>query len=391
MRILFISSRFPYPLEKGDKLRAYEFLKQLSKNHEVYLFALNDQDQPLDYGDLRLFCKHISVFTLSRKQIAWNLFRSIFTGKPFQVGYFHSNEARKKLDGLIAACKPHVIFNQLIRTAEYGREAQAVRVLDYMDAMSKGMERRLATDTFPLKLFVRWEYKRLLKYEREVALHYQQHLVISEQDAEALPITDKSKLRVIRNGVDEKFYFPKNLKKDFDLLFQGNMAYPPNIESAKFLALEIMPLVWKVRPETRLLISGATPVQAVLSLASEKVVIGGWEDDARNVYWRSKLLVAPMLISIGLQNKILQAMAMKTPVIMSELANNAIHAPASCAAVANGAQEFANSICALLDNQDRLEEMSENANRFVKENYSWNKIGAELNALLESLPAEGGR
>lgn len=372
-------------------MRAYEFLKQLSKNHEVYLFALNDQRPPLDFGDLRLFCKHITVFNLSRKTIAWNLFRSVFSGKPFQVGYFHSKEAEKKLDSLIASCKPEVIFNQLIRTTEYGREAQAYRVLDFMDAMSKGMERRLSTDSCPLRLFVRWEYNRLLKYERNIARHYQQQLVISEQDAQALPLADKSKLRVIRNGVDEKFYFPKNQKKEFDLLFQGNMAYPPNIESAKFLVQEIMPLVWQKRPETRLLISGATPVPAVQALASEKVIIGGWEDDARTVYWKSKILVAPMLISIGLQNKILQAMAMKTPVIMSELANNAILAPENCAAVARDAEGFANAICALLDDEARLREMSENAYRFVIDNYSWNKIGEELNALLENLPAASDR
>lgn len=387
MRILFITSRFPYPLEKGDKLRAYEFLKLLSKKHEVYLFALNDQRPSLDFGDLRLFCKHITVFNLSRQNIAWNLFRSFFSGKPFQVGYFHSKEAEKKLEGLIASCKPEIIFNQLIRTTEYGKDAQAVKVLDYMDAMSKGMERRLSTDSFPLKIFVRWEYNRLLKYERTIAQHYQQQLVISEQDAQALPLIDKSKLKVLRNGVDVKFYFPKNQKKEFDLLFQGNMAYPPNIESAKFLVQEIMPLVWQKRPETRLLISGATPVPAVQALASEKVIIGGWEDDARTVYWKSKILVAPMLISIGLQNKILQAMAMKTPVIMSQLANNAILAPENCAAVAQDAEGFAGAICALLENENQLKEMSENAYRFVVDHYSWQKIGEELNSLLENLPA----
>jgi sugar transferase (PEP-CTERM/EpsH1 system associated) len=391
MRILFISSRFPYPLEKGDKLRTYEFLKLLAKNHEVYLFAFNDQAPPLDYGDLRLFCKHITVHHLSRKQIAWNLLSSLFSHKPFQVGYFRSKEATQKLNKLINSCAPEVIFNQLIRTTEYGREANTNKVLDYMDAMSKGMERRLNTDTFPKRLFVQWEYKRLKKYERDIAQYYQRHLVISRQDADALPLTDKSRLEVIPNGVDKKYYFPRVLPKAYDLIFQGNMAYPPNIESARYLVQEIMPLVWKSRPETTLLISGATPDPAVLALASEKVTIGGWEDDARVVYWKSKILVAPMLISIGLQNKILQAMAMKIPVIMSELANNAIHAPETSAVVARNTQEFAESICQLLDDEPKRAEMAEMAYQFVNENYSWEKVGNQLNALLESLPGEADR
>ena len=122
MKLLVIVSRVPYPLDKGDKLRAYNQIKELSKKHQIILFALNDSKLDVESMDeLKKYCVAITIFPLSRLMIFWNLVRSFFNGMPFQVGYFYSKKAQQKVNALIDKHKPEHIYCQLIRTAEYAK------------------------------------------------------------------------------------------------------------------------------------------------------------------------------------------------------------------------------------------------------------------------------
>ncbi|HET6990177.1 MAG TPA: hypothetical protein VFJ43_02590, partial [Bacteroidia bacterium] len=122
MKIICITSRVPWPLEKGDKLRAYHQLKHLSKKHELILCAINDTHlHPDAEKELKKFCKEIHVYNISKIGIFFNLLRGLFNGLPLQVAYFTSPSARKKISSLITEKKPDRIFAQLIRSAEYAR------------------------------------------------------------------------------------------------------------------------------------------------------------------------------------------------------------------------------------------------------------------------------
>ena len=136
------------------------------------------------------------------------------------------------------------------------------------------------------------EYKRLLGYESEVFDCFTNKIIISEQDRSLIPHPSRSEIKIISNGIDTAFFKPMTRPKEFELLFNGNMNYPPNIESAEFLVNKIMPLVWAQMPMVRLLISGTSPNEKVLALESEKVIISGWVEDVRENYAKSKILVA---------------------------------------------------------------------------------------------------
>ncbi len=385
MKLFVLLSRVPYPLEKGDKLRAFNQIKELSKKHQIVLIALNDSK--LDekaMTELKKYCVAISIVPFSKRTIFFNLFRAFFNGKPLQVGYFYFEKAQKKVDELIAKHKPDHIYCQLIRTAEYIKKyPQIPKTLDYMDVFSKGMERRKLTDPFYMKPFLALEYRRLLKYEKKVFAYFTSKTIISEQDKSFIPHAQKQNIVVVPNGVDTSYFKPIVHKKEFELLFNGNMNYPPNIESVEYLVEKVMPFVWHKFPNTRLLISGATPHKIVQELASDKVIVTGWVDDIRINFAKSKILVAPMQISIGLQNKLLEAMAMQLPCITSSLANNALGAkPGEQILVADTPEQYARHIIDLLQNEAKAKQIAMNGYQFVVNGFNWQSTTAILERLI---------
>lgn len=384
MKLFIILSRVPYPLEKGDKLRAFNQLKQLSKTNQIILFALNDTELDANaLEELKKYCVAISIMKFSKFTIFFNLIRAFFSGMPLQVGYFYFRKAQKKVDELIKKHKPDHIYCQLIRTAEYAKSHTSIpKTLDYMDVFSKGMERRIKTDPFYMKPILRMEYKRLLKYENKVFSYFNNKTIISEQDRNLIPHPQNQEIRIIPNGVDTDYFKAISHEKEYELLFNGNMDYPPNIESVEYLVTKIMPLVWAKKPNVRLLISGASPNNRVLALASKNVIISGWVDDIRENFAKSKILVAPMQISIGLQNKLLEAMAMQVPCVTSALANNALGAiHREQIMVAETPEQYAEYIIELLQDEAKAKKIAMNGYQFVIKNFNWKSTTASLEQL----------
>ncbi len=384
MKLLFLTSRFPFPIEKGDKLRAYYLIKYLSRYHDIYLFAINNkQPDQNSINEVAPYCKAIHVDQISVVQSIHLMLVAITTAVPFQVAYFTGNSVKKKLAEFVKTHHPDKVFCHLIRMAAYADVVQLPDgVIDYMDAFGKGVERLAQHSVWWKRMLLKIEELRVKKYETSTFDHFKHHLIISEQDRGFIQHPMNNTIRVIPNGVDFDYYKPKLSDKKFDLLFIGNMAYPPNIEAATYVVNKIIPLLQKHKPDVTMLIAGATPARQVRNLQSDKVVVTGWIDDVRSVFSSSAIMIAPMLISIGLQNKILQAMAMKTPCVISRLANNAIGAPENCVRVADHPQQYADMIIDLLNNPDKAQDMAERAYTFVKQNFSWENNVNKINQLL---------
>lgn len=381
MRILFLVSRIPWPLEKGDKLRAYNQLRILSQHHEVALFALHDEPvHPEAVERLSPFCQSIEFVKLSKPTIARNLFKALMNGKPFQVGYFHNFYTKVLLEKMIGEFKPDHIYCQLLRTAEYVKDIRDIpKTIDYQDAFAKGLERRIEGDPFYMKWVLKMENRRLSEYERDTFDRFEHKAIISEQDRQFIHHPKRENIIIVRNGVDFEFFAPQDKEKQYDIVFTGNMAYPPNIASVEYLVQHIMPLVWKTRPETTVLISGATPHAKVQQLQSDKVTVTGWVDDIRDSYAASRVFIAPMQISIGLQNKLLEAMAMQLPCITSEMANNALGAEKDeHILIGNTPEEYANHIFHLLSDNDRANQLAAAGHNWVKQHYSWEAMTQPL-------------
>jgi len=387
MKVFVLLSRFPYPLEKGDKLRVFHQIKELSKHHEIVLCALSDE--PVSHESHRVlsqYCSRIEVIRLYKPLIYLNvMFKLFFSKQSLQVSYFYNKNAQKRIDKLIQETNPDYIYCQLIRVTEYVKNTSIPKTLDYMDALARGMERRIENAPFYLKPFLKIETTRLKRYEHDIFNYFNHLTIISKQDSDLIVHLKNDNIVIVPNGVDYSTYQYKEVEKKCDLIFTGNMSYPPNVDSAVYLVKEIMPLVWQHNPTISLAIVGANPDFRITSLKSDRVEVTGWVDDISEYYASSKVFIAPMQIGTGLQNKLLEAMAMKLPCVTSKLANNALGAENNKnILIGEKPNEFAQHVIQLLENKELYQNISQKGYDFVTENYTWEGSTAILNNLIES-------
>jgi sugar transferase (PEP-CTERM/EpsH1 system associated) len=391
MKLLVVLSRVPFPLEKGDKLRAYHLVKRLAMRHEVYLFCLTDQRvMPEHLDHLRTICAHIQVVRLARWRILARLATSAFSRLPFQVAYFHHRIAQRAIDDVIANFKPDHVLCQLVRTTEYVRHHYDLpKTLDYMDTLSKGMERRTENASFWSRPLMQTETRRLIAYENLMLDLFDRHVIISAQDRDLLYHPARDQVAVIPNGVDTSYFSPRDAEKTHDLLFTGNMNYPPNIDSVLYLVNNVLPIVRKQRPGTSLLISGVDPSPQVRELAKVDplITVSGRVPDIRDAYACARVFAAPMQIGTGLQNKLLEAMAMRMPCVTSALANNAVGAaPNVSILLGSEPATYAEHILRLLLDPAERERIAGNGYTFVREHFDWERSADDLDRLIRSVP-----
>ncbi|MCX6140811.1 MAG: glycosyltransferase [Candidatus Kapabacteria bacterium] len=390
IKVLVLLSRFPYPLEKGDKLRAFQHLKNLSMSgYEVHLVAVSDVEvTALHLAMVSPFCASVEVISLPLATRVMNLARSFVLGLPLQVGYFYSPHAQALIDAKISAVQPNVVYCQLIRMANYlSRDRSSIpAVIDYQDAFSVGTEQRVRTAPWFLRPFYTRELRLVRQFESSSFSWFHKHIIISEQDRSVMT-SGGDAMTVLPNGLDADYFSPRSCEKIVDVLFVGNMNYPPNVVAACFLVEKIMPIVWSALPTVSVQIAGATPDRRARSLASERVRVTGWVDDIRTCYASSRVFVAPMQTGTGLQNKLLEAMAMAIPCITTPISAQPLGAVAERdILIGEDAQSIANQMIRLLENADEAQHLGLRGREFIVEKFRMEQTRTALDeAIREAL------
>lgn len=377
MDILCVLSRFPWPLEKGDKLRAYHFLRVMARQHRVHLVALSPHNpSQTDIQELQSFCGSVQVIRYRWWHILGGLLWALWHRRPFQVGYFYSRFARNAVAGIAAGLRPEVIFAQLIRVVPLVEKLPGIKIIDFQDSFSMNMNRRAAGSGGLLKVLFRREANAVQRYERRVFDTFDRHIIIAEPDRDEIDHPDRDRIRIVPNGVDFSWFRPdQQSTRRFDILFTGNMGYPPNIEGACWLAREILPEVRKSIPGATLLLAGANPTAQVKRLEGNGIKVTGWLDDIRDAYNSARVFVAPMRSGSGLQNKLLEAMAMGLPCVTTPLANASLQAePGRQILEEETADGIARSIIQLLQTPTLASELADAGHAFVLNSYNWDRI-----------------
>ncbi len=389
MKILFLTPRFPYPLEKGDKLRAYHQLRVLSEKHEVTLVSIVDEEpSPHSIDQVQVLTRGMYLVTIRPADRWFSLCIALFRGLPFQVAWYYSRTLRKRIADIITEVNPDHIYCQLPRMAEYVRKVPVPRTLDYMDSFGIGMLRRASVAGWPSSIIYRWEAARMLRYEEEIASDFDSLTIISEQDKQSFTFAEADRIHVVRNGIDAYFLDYKGERtNEFDLVFVGNLSYLPNIETAEFLVQRILPLC---PPKTRLLLAGASPDPRVRRLAGPNVTVSGWLEDIRTAYCSAKVFMAPMWSGTGQQNKILEAMALGIPCITTPIVNNAIGAASNREILlADTPESFAKAFQHIVSDASIYQVVQSQAYRFVRENFSWEQNGQVLSSIFAKTKRHG--
>ncbi len=382
MRILVLLPRFPYPLDKGDKLRAYHQIVELAKQHEVYLFALShNKVKNDDYDHLHTLCTAVDYVRLHWWESAWGILKAFLSGKPLQLGYWDSCRARRAYTRWEHQVQPDVVYCQMVRTIPTVTGSTCRKVLDFQDALSLNTRRRMERSHGLMKMILRYECRALQRTEQEALHLFDATTVISAVDQAAL---DPS-VHIVPNGVDTDYFNVASHQRSiaYTIVFTGNMSYAPNVDAACWLVKEIMPLVWKQCPYgVKVLIAGADPKPAVKALAGPKVTVSGRLPDIRDAYASAKMFVAPMRIGSGMQNKLLEAMSMGLPCVTTTLAATPLGAKNfEHLLIGDSAAQLADLIVKL--NIDELHRsIADGGRRFVQEHFSWPAAVAPLDQLL---------
>lgn len=389
MKILIALSRFPFPTLKGDKLRAYYQLKELSKNHEIHLVCLSEEKGDHFYlPDIEPFCTSIQVVHLSFLRKGVNLLKALFSDKPFQVHYFEHPLLKTIINNTIVEKNIDVCYVQLIRMAENISILENIGYyLDYMDCFSAGMFKRAERAKGLMRYVYLTEAKRLQNYEHQIASRFQGYSIISEADRDSFEPPLKNLIQIIPNGISHDFLdFEPHLEKDIDLIFTGNMNYYPNIKAVQYLCHQIVPGLLNSIPNLKVYIVGTDPTPDVLQLASENIVITGYVPDLRPFLARAKIAIAPMFFGSGLQNKLLEAMAMGVPVLTSPLANSSLNAPEDEAiCIAQTPESFVEKALKLLIDTDFAQQIATTGKAYVTGQFDWSKQNTALEAGLEAV------
>ena len=377
MRILFLTSRLPYPPDRGDRLRTYHLLRQFSTAHEVTLVSFVAADEELAMGrELAAGCAEMHLIQRSKAQSAAAVIANFWRRQPLQALYYRSGKMQRLVDRLLAEQDYDLVYVHLFRMAPYvaGRD-DLYRIVDLTDMISLEIAASLPYRTAASRLIYRLELPRIAAYERQVAGWAEESWLISERDrlklAESRPAAN---LQVVPNGVDlARFYPIERESEEPRLLFVGHLDVFHNIDAAAFLRDDIFPRVRQRIPACTLDIVGpGTGVQAGQGASEQGVRIRGYLPDLNQALNEAAVFVAPLRFSAGVQNKVLEAMAAGLPVVTTPNVNAGLGAqPGQDLLLGESAEELAAAIVTLLEDAPRRRRMGQAGRRFVAQRFSW--------------------
>ncbi|HNS51967.1 MAG TPA: glycosyltransferase [Anaerolineae bacterium] len=389
MRVLYLTSRLPYPPDRGDRLRAYHIIERLSSEHEVVLVSfVARRDEGDHVSSLLPFCQDVKLVHMSPRRSAVTVAANIWRSDPFQTLYYRSRSMRHLLAQIVAEGalrgKPlDAAVAHLFRMAPYLECCpRAYRIVDLTDAISEEVSRSLPYRGFLWRSIYRLEGPRIRRYERTVAGAFDEAWLISRADRDVLATScPRANLRVVPNGVDSSRFYPTGEPARPDsLVFVGHMGVMHNVDAALFLAREILPRVRTQVPGCTLDIVGASPSVAVQQLtACPGVAVTGYVEDLNHYLNRAVLFVAPLRFAAGVQNKVLEAMSAGRPVLTTSLVNAGLGAQAGRdLEVADGADDIAREVVALLRDRERCEAIGRAGLAFVHQAYSWDRAALRM-------------
>ena len=390
--LLFLAHRIPYPPNKGDKIRSYHFLKYLSLNFKVHLGTFIDDPNDWQYTDkLDDLCESTCYIELNPLLAKIKSAQGLITGEPLSLPYYKNKRMQEWVNQTISA---HSITKILIFSsvmAQFINDDQSIDIIvDFVDVDSDKW-RQYAQRCKGLK---HWIYQReahyLLNYEKIIAEQARASIFVSEQEVElfkTLAPEVSHKVTHINNGVDTE-YFSSELsfsspyaKDDQIIVFTGAMDYWANVDAVLWFANAIFPLIIQQLTSVKFYIVGSKPTKEVLSLANNTIVVTGAVDDIRPYLAHAHLVVAPLRIARGIQNKVLEAMAMEKYVVATTAAMEGIAYQQELAVtVADSIELIAREIIVQLQKNE-----SAHQNRdFVQKMFSWEHNVKQLLSLLQN-------
>ncbi len=389
MKILFVCHRFPYPPARGGKIRPFNVIRHLGREHEVTVASVARSPEEARAGaGLAAYCRRVLVETLSPGPTIARMLARLPTPTPSSMGYFHSPRLARRLRRLLATEAFDLIFVHCAFVAPYVSGATgAPKILDFGDMDSQKWLAYARTRTFPLSLGYALEGRKLQRTEARLARQFDLCTCTTMAELDTLEGYGTGvPTGWFPNGVDAEYFRPAETPYDAEAVaFVGRMDYFPNQQGILDFCSTTWPLIRAHRPTATLRIVGAAPSRAIRDLARlPGVIVTGDVPDVRPHVATSAVTIAPLAIARGTQNKILEAMAMGVPTVASPLAARGVTAePGRDLLVASNPAQYSEAVLWLLADPAARRRFSEAARAQVLTRHSWARSMAQLDALIE--------
>jgi sugar transferase (PEP-CTERM/EpsH1 system associated) len=392
--LLYLVHRMPYPPNKGDKVRSYHLLKHLVSQHRVFLGTFIDDPADEPYIDtLRALCAGLHVARLDPRSAKLRSLRGLLQGDALTLGYYRDAGLSQWVARTLGAndIRTAVVFSSSM--AQYVEHVPDLRVLiDFVDVDSAKWTDYAKARHWPASWLYQREGATLLAYERAVAATVHRSFFVTDKEVELfnrLAPECAEHVQAMGNGVDTTFFAtdPERINPfdadEIPIVFTGAMDYWPNADAVTWFAQEVLPTLRSQWPAVRFSVVGRSPSPEVRALAGDAVRVTGTVPDVRPWLQHAAVVVAPLRLARGVQNKVLEAMAMSCPVVAATRCAETIDAEVGVHLVAaSTAADYVREINGLLSERDRATALGCAARSRVVTRYGWTAQLSTLDAHL---------
>ncbi len=395
MRILVLTTGYPFPPADGTTIRTYNLIKALQRRgHRIDLACFHESPVPeAATQEMARWCgaEHRVEVNFYPPPSWHGWLRKRLSFRPATMVQYDV-PAMRELVRTLAAGAYDVVYVDQIHMAAYARWLPFPRILNANDSISLFLEREPPERARRLnRASHQWETRKYRRYERRVYPKFHRVVLVSEADGHHVrERIGHREITIIPNGVDTTYFRPGATGTDPaetpEILFTGMMRYPPNYRAALHFARDVWPGIVRVHPEARFIIAGAYPTDELHELArrDERIVVTGFVEDLRPWFERAWVYVSPLRSGTGIKNKVLEAMAMGRPVVASPLSVEGL--PLARAGedyvLAPDAETMAGQVLALLGSPEHRRRLGASGRACVERHYSWDRAAAEVDHLL---------
>jgi sugar transferase (PEP-CTERM/EpsH1 system associated) len=403
--VLYLVHRLPYPPNKGDKVRSFHLLKHLVTSHKVFLGTfVDDPDDEVHIETVRAMCAELHVSRINPRVAKLRSLAGLLDGRPLSLAYYADRGMREWVARTMAAnpIDVSVVFSSAM--GQYvvggGTLPSNPMLVDFVDVDSAKWTQYAAKHRWPLSWVYNREGARLLAYERQLASRARKSFFVTESESnlfKRMAPECAGMVQAISNGVDAQFFSPNPERLtpfadgELPIVFTGAMDYWPNIDAVTWFVAEMLPSLLHLAPKVRFYIVGRSPTAAVQALASEGVVVTGTVPDVRPYLQFAAVVVAPMRVARGLQNKILEAMSMGRPVVAAQDCVTAISAiDGRELMAATTVKDYVESAQTLIDQPDMANRIGQAGRACVVNGFSWDAHLMAIDPYLTDAEPERG-
>ena len=389
-KLLIVSTRVPYPLTDGVRIRIYNTAKYLSRDFDVGLACLTYEAYTEEHLEaLRTVFSEVSVQKVSLFSCALHSLRSLWNPLPVQVNFFRWASFARRLDAM--AARYDIVLCNHIRTTEYVRQRPWKTLVDLHDSFGLRYERTIKTVKGLMRLFARYELRKIRGYEIDVLADVDHAIIVSELDRQFLIRggAPPDKITTLNVAVRDDIRPDPPTDRGRSISFLGRIAYAPNEDAVLWFADEVFPVLLQRYPDLTFTVIGIDPTPRVLALRSrQNIVVTGFLENPYTLINDSTVVVAPIRYGAGMQNKVLEAMLLGKPVVLTGIGAEGIDGrDGEHFLVADDAETFARCVSELLDDRPRADALGIAARQLILDRYTWDSISARYKAIIDTILA----